>query len=565
MIRTAAPFAETDEAPAPGYRDRVIAGVVLGLLLVLAGAYIAVTRSVPWSLPLFALGFGLVLTLIGINQRYRHASPVLRRTVDLSNMALTATLAAGILIVINVLAFRYGGRAFDMTRDRTYSLESLTLNQVKSLDRPVTFTIIFGGGPLAIAERSRVAELLELYRAANSQKIRIESLNPFTEIDKTEAIAKRVPDIPIPPDGGILIDYGEGETAEHALVRNNDLFDMVRTNRANPDFTSTFRGEDAVTAALIGLREEQKPKIAFTTGHGEPSINDQDYQKPGIALWKTRLGAIGSEVVEVSLLNRDVPADAALLVIVAPKSLFKPDEVAKVRSFMDRGGPVLALVGSTERSGLGDFFRSYNVEFGQGIVVDPALQLRGSPGLVFVPIEGVIHHAIIDTLVNRRVLVPNAAPLRTLSGVPGTPTNPGVVVNPILRSGSDSWAETERKVERTSGKDESGPLTIGVAVVDRPKPGVIKEGRPRMVLFSNDSMADNLLLQIEPTNLDLLMNAVGWLRGRPEQSGIKPKEHQALMLTANPVLRFRLILVPTLLAIVLILGLGAATYTARRA
>jgi hypothetical protein len=557
---------EAEEAPAPGYRDRVVAAVVLGLLLVVAGAYVAVTRSVPWSLPPFALGFGIVMTLIAINQRHRHASPVLRRTVELSHAALTATLVAGVLIVINVLAFRHGGRPLDLTRERSFSLESLSLNQVRSLDRPVTFTILFGGGPLAGAERTRVAELLELYQAANPRKIRIESINPFTELEKTEALAKRVPDIPIPPDGGILIDYGEGEAVEHALVRNRDLFEMPRSNRASADFNSTFRGEDAVTAALIGLREEKKPKVAFTTGHGEPSINDQDYRRPGnIAIWKTRLGAIGAEVVELGLLSRDVPSDTALLVIVAPKTPFKPDEIARLRSFSDRGGPILALVGGAERSGLGDFLRSYDVEIGGGSLVDPLLNYRGSPQLVFVPIQGALHHAIIDTLVDRAVLVPNAAPLQILTGGSGTPTKPSLVATPILRSGSDSWAETERKVERTAGKDQPGPLTIGVAVADRPKPGDVKEGRPRLVLVSSDSMADNVLLQIEPTNLDFLMNAVGWLRSRPEQSGIKPKEHQALMLTADPILRFRLIMVPTVIAILLILGLGATTYAARRA
>ncbi|MBV8231547.1 MAG: GldG family protein [Planctomycetaceae bacterium] len=555
---------EADEAPAPGYRDRVVAAVVLGLLLVLAGAYVAVTRSVPWSLPPFALGFGIVMTLIAINQRHRHASPVLRRTVELSHAALTATLVAGVLIVINVLAFRHGGRPLDLTRERSFTLESLSLNQVRSLDRPVTFTILFGGGPLAGAERARVAELLELYRAANPRMIRVESINPFTELEKTEALARRVPDIPIPPDGGILIDYGEGETVQHALVRNRDLFAMPRPNGASTDFNSTFRGEDAVTAALIGLREEKKPKVAFSTGHGEPSVNDQDYRRPGIATWKTRLGAIGAEVVELSLLSQDVPGDTALLVIVAPKTPFKPDEIARLRSFSDRGGPILALVGSAERSGLGDFLRSYDVEIGGGSLVDPLLNYQGSPKLVFVPIRGPLHHPIIDSLVARAVLVPNAAPLQILSGGSGTPTKPSLVATPILRSGSDSWAETERNVERTVGKDQPGPLTIGVAVADRPKPGEVKEGTPRLVLVSSDSMADNVLLQIEPTNLDFLMNAVGWLRSRPEQSGIRPKEHQALMLAADPILRFRLIMVPTVFAILLILGLGATTYAARR-
>src|SRR4051812_44597476 len=75
---------EEDEAPRAGYRDRVIAVVAAGLMLVVAGAYVALARSVAWSIPVFAAGFGTVLVLIARNQQHRHASPVLRRTLDFS-------------------------------------------------------------------------------------------------------------------------------------------------------------------------------------------------------------------------------------------------------------------------------------------------------------------------------------------------------------------------------------------------------------------------------------------------------------------------------------------------
>ena len=60
------------------------------------------------------------------------------------------------------------------------------------------------------------------------------------------------------------------------------------------------------------------------------------------------------------------------------------------------------------------------------------------------------------------------------------------------------------------------------------------------------------------------MNAVQWLRGRPEMVGIESKTHESLIFAADPGLRLRLVIVPTLLAIVVIIGLGATTYLARR-
>src|SRR5258708_7923090 len=52
---------DDQDAPRGGYRDRVVAAVCLGMLLILLGGTLAVTRGIPWSLLPFALGFGTVL------------------------------------------------------------------------------------------------------------------------------------------------------------------------------------------------------------------------------------------------------------------------------------------------------------------------------------------------------------------------------------------------------------------------------------------------------------------------------------------------------------------------
>ncbi len=60
-----APKSEDDvDSPRSGYRDRMIAGVVTGLLLIALGGYAALSRGIVVSVPIFALGFGLVIFLI---------------------------------------------------------------------------------------------------------------------------------------------------------------------------------------------------------------------------------------------------------------------------------------------------------------------------------------------------------------------------------------------------------------------------------------------------------------------------------------------------------------------
>jgi hypothetical protein len=167
--------------------------------------------------------------------------------------------------------------------------------------------------------------------------------------------------------------------------------------------------------------------------------------------------------------------------------------------------------------------------------------------------------------------MPRSSPIHPLTPASaaesGGSFNQEVFPTIILRTGNEAWGESElapgKKIEKGE-KDEPGPLTVGVAVTDRPQPNTDREPRPRLVLFSSRYMADNLFLEVEPTNLDILMNSVNWLRGQAEMGGIAPKSHVALTLSADPVLRTRLILVPTVMAVLLIIGLGLSTYLARR-
>jgi len=578
---------EDDEgAPPPGYRDRVIAGMTAGLVLILLGGFLALslTHGVRWSIPVFGLGIGLVLYLNIANRRYRHASPILRRTMELASMFLNAGLLAGILMVANVAAFRYGGRGIDLTREQTFSLSSLSTNQLERLNRPVTFHIVYGSGPRSASQLDRVVQLLELYRAVRPDMIKIDSLNPYTELARAEDMAKRAPDLAVMRGGGVLIEYGEGTDAEFVVVPARELFEPLSADgsRAGTDhFGSVFKGEDAITSALIRLRESRKSKVAFTTGHGEPSSADLNPTSQGIGIWRARLASVGCEPIELNLNSDAIPDDLALLIIAGPKSPFKPDEVAKLKAYADQGRPVLALVGNTEPAGLDDFFKAFNLEIGRGLVIDPRLNYR-TVWLVFAPLKGNQGHTVTDALqADRAVLVPNGAPIHILGqgpsapGKPGTaPVNANLVPIAILYSGPQSWAETDLTNPRPrfdQGSDEQGPVTVGVAVQERTPATAASASataesgpRPRLVLFSSRSLADNVVLGLEPTNLDLVMNAASWLRGRPDAVGITASTHVALTLTADPVLRSRLVLVPTVMAVLGIIAAGTIVYVARR-
>jgi hypothetical protein len=567
-------------APRAGYRNRIIVAVCVGLTLIVGAAVVALARGLLPSLPIFALGLGMVLFLIERNRRYRHASPSLRRTIDFSTAFLNASLLAGILIVLNVIAFRYGGRPIDLTREGTYLLSSLTLNQLQSLEEPVTFTIIYGRGVRAIRQRERVFQLLESYKAANPRMIQLVSLDPFNDLPRLDELAKHLPELEMLHGGGVVIEKGQGEGTTHVVVRNQDLFQQLSvdpTEGSRSRLASSFTGEDEFTSALMRLREGKKARIGFTTGHGEPATSDLNPRGRGIGEWKARLDKVGCEVLDVNLTQDDVPADLQLLIVVNPKSLFRPEELARLRSFAGQGRPVLLVLGNSELGGLGEFLKSFNLEIGRGLVIDPRYNYNQNASLVFAPLQPALKHPIIDPLgTGRAVLLAGAAPIKIF----GTPArgdaaseamDPNLVPIPILRSSAFSWAETEPQVtpvQLDRDRDLPGPLTVGVAVAERATrrrgEDVAEEGKPRLVLFSCPGMAENVFHEIERTNLDLLMNAASWLRGRPDTQGIGPHTHVTLTLSVDPYLRSRLILVPSVVAVMLIIAIGIIVYVVRR-
>jgi hypothetical protein len=575
-----APEEDDVDAPRAGYRDRIVVAIVVGLLLLIGGAIVAVARSILWSLPLFALGFGLVLTLVAVNRRYRHASPSLRRTMELSSAFLNSSLIAGILIVVNVIVFRYAGRPLDLTRERTYSLSSLTLNQLAKLDEPVTFTLMFGRSPRAILQHDRLIQLLDAYKAASPEWIQLISLNPYYDLTRIGELAKRAPELEMLHGGGVLIEYGKGDSARHALIRNQDMFEpasreMARAVRER--FESVFTGEDEITSALIRLKQGKTSRVVFTVGHGEAATSDLNPRGRGAGYWKARLAKVGCDAVDVNLLADDIPDDAALVIIGGPETAFKTEEVTKLKAYSARGRPILVVLGNRIPTGLEEFLRSFNLEIGKGLIVEPRLNYNRDAFNVYAAVSASPSHPITSPLgTNRFVLVPSAAPIRILGvggpkGAGSEPVDQSLVPRAFLQSTAQSWVEPDPVNPRSRFDPkvhERRHYTIGVSVAERakglPGPDVAAEDKPRLVLLSSPGMVANLVQEIEQTNLDLLMNAAGWLRGRSDTLGIAPKTHVALTLTADPSLRSRLILVPSVTAVLAIIAAGITVFVARR-
>jgi ABC-type uncharacterized transport system len=566
---------EGEGRPEPGRRDRAVMTAVSGLLLVAIGAYVAFAVGVLWSVPVFAVGYALVARTIHDNRPFRHASPTLRRVVNVSDTAMTASLIAGVLVVGNVLAFRYGERPLDFTTDKVYSLASLTVNQLKALDRPVRFTVFLGQTPRARRQLGRILQLLDLYKDESPNRISIDVVHPASDQIRFEELAKRVPEVAVTPGGGVAVEFGEGDSVERTVVRNGEMFDVSDNNAFETDrsrIQTSFHGEDALTSALIRLQEEKKPKIAFVTGHGELSIHEMELGKNGLGALRELLAGQGAEILVVNLTREPIPADASVVVLAAPSTEFSPEEAKRLQGYMKNGGRLMMFLDSRAPEGLRNWLKSeFHVTVGTDPVYDGTYNIRGQWNLVIAPIVGDSRHPIVEPLLNRGAAMPvptalSLDPPAAAGAAMESPFHSEI----ILRSSQESWVETDAKQSPPQfdpNKDKRGPIALGVAVYELPKHdarGTGEEEIGRLVVFGSSSIASNWFLSSEFANRDVVVNSVNWLRGKPNLAGISPKTHTSLRLAGSPALRDRLVSIPTLMAVLVIVGLGAATYYNRR-
>ena len=114
-----------------------------------------------------------------------------------------------------------------------------------------------------------------------------------------------------------------------------------------------------------------------------------------------------------------------------------------------------------------------------------------------------------------------------------------------MKTGRDSWGESDLEQLFTSGvaelgpDDAKGPVTIGVAgrpLVTAPAPAEGAEPKaakePRLVVFGDSDFATNQMLGAY-RNRDLFVNSVNWLLGDVEAISVRPPRSRASRLTLS--------------------------------
>jgi ABC-type uncharacterized transport system involved in gliding motility auxiliary subunit len=474
-----------------------------------------------------------------------------RRLMKTGTLSAGVLLLAALLVIVNYFGWKYYKR-FDWTSSQLYSLSDKTQKVLKGLRSDVDFIVFMSPEQRDLYQSTN--ELLQRYGAA-SRHVHVK----VVDLEKNPVEAQALTQKFGVTTQGVVVTSGN----DKRVIATQDLAE-IDSQSGEPRITG-FKGEQLFTSAILQLSEGRKPKILFTTGHGEHSLDDQSGH--GLSGAQQLLGRDNFDLSEWASLGQPaVPPGTDLLVIAGPTGSFVQPEIDALSAYLNNGGRMLVMLDPTvSPAGTGlvnthleDWLGRYGIKVGQNIVVDPASMLPFfGPETIFIKSYG--DHPVTKAFAGGGVPV-----LVSLARSAGAGSAPGIKVTNLLSTSPKGWGETDLAHLDKVGfdaRDLPGPVPVGaVAESALTAPG----RRPmRLVVFGDSDFATNQLLQANQDNGLLLSNTLNWLVEREALLGIPPKKTEQVRLTLTGEEIRRIYLVVALLPILAVI-LGGVVFSRRR-
>ncbi len=462
-------------------------------------------------------------------------------------VASLGVVAAGLLaVLVNVLAARHYHR-WDATYAKLYTLSPPTEATLVDLERSGSdvevFVFIGRGDPLL----SSVRAMLETYQAKAPEHLVVRYLDPdrdraeFARLKvELEVHADKAEEGRILSDAQIVVRHGK----QLWYVHTEDLAVLEEGD----DAKVRPRIEQALTGAIRSVLATDKPRLCFTKGHGEASIDDPE--KQGLAVVKNTLAKDNFELASVELGKPEATlAGCRLVAVIGPQLPFKKGEAEPIVDAVKSGGASLLLAAQPDLDlenasirpyphGLDDVAALAGVALDDAFAVeeDPSLRPPNDLGLVF--FAHVHPHVTTDELrkapeaklTGGEPLVP-VAYARSMHKL-ATPTPGATQAAELLVSSERSFTLTDVQGFLTSHgqlhrrpSDRQGPLDLAVAAERRPP----REGMPpvRMIVvgtsypFLNAAFYDAAPPSVLARKLGMIW--LSWLTARPPILDLPPK------------------------------------------
>jgi ABC-type uncharacterized transport system involved in gliding motility auxiliary subunit len=490
------------------------------------------------------------------------------------NVLVQLILIFFLVSAVNWIGFRHYKR-WDVSRDQKYALSDKTKRFLDTIKGKVRITVFFSPSTPISAD---VSSLLTEYQYAAKGKIDIENIDPQRSLSRAKELFDKYK--VVSDESLIVIDYQGG----NKTVKASEMAEIDQSGMAfgeGPRVTA-FKGEQAITSAMIDLVEGKKNTIGYVTGHKEPSITepsplamlDQQQQAGSpISLLKTFIENENIKFQELNLFNEpQIPAEIKTVMIVGPQYDLSDREIKLLHDFWNKQGRILLLIDpSAKTPKLNAFLNELGVKVNDDRLM--AFVRTGIEELAL--IRDVQARFLSNSPVTKRLGEVRGLFFGGTSSITVQPERvraANIRLQPLIEAEKGYFAETDynttdqAKLQADAKKAGTAPLTIGVSIE---KGGSADErvqmNSARMVVVSNATFVQNNALTQDQQALDFVSASANWLLSREQLIGIAPKIPKTVTFSLNQdalrSLRWIILILMPLVFVVL----GTAVWWKRRA
>lgn len=471
------------------------------------------------------------------------------------NVLIQIILAIAIFAGINRLNYRHYWR-WDLSPSQDYTLSEATLNYLNSVSRDVQIYIVFGRDSKVYGE---VQSLLEEYELHGKKRVKVRSIDPVRDIERAENL-KAETGLSL-AQNGVLIRCGVNKrfiTEEELVVRESG----TSTNRQIIE----FRGEDAITSALVSVVEGSVRRFYYVVGKGSRSdASLSDAYNAALDLGRQQNFEVAP--VNLSEINR-IPEDADGILVLGARYDLSEREVAMLDTYFksQRAGLFFMLDPGGETSRLSAFLNGYGVKPRGDRVLTAESTSTGARKEFSVSAEFMKDVPFIRHLASSSITLAGQSESLELRDQDTALREQAISVLPLIRAAPRFWGESQflEELPIVDEKDTVPPIYVAASI----ERGAVRDesaraDSSRMVIVSNSTMLDKQTMLA--VNRDFVAAGLNWLMNRERLIGItsKPKRSYRIQLTSR---QHELIFWVTSFAMPgLVLGLGFMVWSSRRA
>src|SRR5213075_1107499 len=236
----------------------------------------------------------------------------------LAQIILLLFLAA----MVNSIAFKHYQR-WDFSRDQKYALSDKTKRFLRTIKGKMRVIVLFSPSTPITAD---VQNLLTEYQYAGKGKIDIERIDPERNLSRAKEMFDKYK--VVSDESLLVIDYeGRNKTVKASEMAEIDQSGMAYGEGPR---VGAFKGEQAITSAMMDVVQGKKNTLGYVLGHKEPPLSGNT----NISVLKAFIESENIKFQELNLFDVGaIPAELKTILIIGPQYDFSDREMKLLRDF----------------------------------------------------------------------------------------------------------------------------------------------------------------------------------------------------------------------------------------